>query len=150
MCAAMKSTAETSSGCSIQAFQISPVVTGTVVSRLTRWIMLDQVVDRLLAAEDGFVADDDAVDVAMPAGEIDDRARFRARCGLVFLSIQAPTVTRRPNSAAIAGHQFGAAGRRIGADRARVGREQLAGRRGSARRVARVPLSGCAEPSNGA
>ena len=40
MCAAMKSTAETSSGCSIHTFQISPVVTGTVVERLTRWIFL--------------------------------------------------------------------------------------------------------------
>ena len=34
MCAAMKSTAETSSGCSIQTFQISPVVTGTEVCAL--------------------------------------------------------------------------------------------------------------------
>jgi hypothetical protein len=35
----MKSTADTSSGCSIQTFQISPVVTGTVTERLTRWII---------------------------------------------------------------------------------------------------------------
>ena len=40
MCAAMKSTAEASSGWSIQTVQISPVVTGTGLWRLTRWMIL--------------------------------------------------------------------------------------------------------------
>ena len=60
MWAAMKSTAETSSGWSIQTFQISPVVTGTEVSRLTRWIVLHQLVGQSrLAAVDRLVADHD-------------------------------------------------------------------------------------------
>ena len=41
------------------------------------------------------------------------------------LSIQAPTVTRRPNSRGDAGHQFDAAGGRIGADGAGQRRQQL-------------------------
>ena len=36
MWAAMKSTADASSGCSIQTVQISPVVTGTGLCRFTR------------------------------------------------------------------------------------------------------------------
>ena len=38
MCAAMKSTAEASSGWSIQTVQISPVVTGTGLDLFTRWM----------------------------------------------------------------------------------------------------------------
>ena len=40
MCAAMKSTAEASSGWSIQTVQISPVVTGTGLDRFTFWMSL--------------------------------------------------------------------------------------------------------------
>ena len=121
----MKSTAEASSGCSIQAFQISPVVTGTEVSRLTRWILRISSLDGLVAAVDRLVADHDAVDVAVLAREIDRRRESRARCARSFLSIQAPTETRRPNSWAIVGHELGAAGRRIGADLPGVGRDRL-------------------------
>jgi hypothetical protein len=69
----MKSTEEASSGCSSQMFQISPVVTGTLVWRFDPLDELDEVGDLLLAAIDGFVADDDAVDVAVAAGELDRR-----------------------------------------------------------------------------
>ena len=63
---------------------------------------LDQVFDLLLAAVDGLVADDDTVDVAVALGEVDRRIISRSLRS-EFLSIQAPTVTLRPNSAAIGG-----------------------------------------------
>ena len=85
MCAAMKSTADTSSGCSIQTCQISPVVTGTFGRALDVLDHRDQVGDRLLAAVDRFVADDDAVDVAVALGEFDHRADFALVALLVLV-----------------------------------------------------------------
>ena len=124
MCAAMKSTAETSSGCSIQTCQISPVVTGTLVERFTRWISLDEIGHLLLAAEDGFVADDDAVDVAVALGEIDDRMDFALVAVLIFVD---PRTGRDAKSelGRDAGHEFYAAGRGIGANRARERRQHF-------------------------
>ena len=45
----------------------------------------DQVADLLLAAVDGFVADDDAVDVAVALGEFDHRADFALVALLVLV-----------------------------------------------------------------
>ena len=63
---------------------------------------LDQVLDLLLAAVDGLVADDDADDIAVAPRQI-DRGLDLALVALGSLSIQAPTITFRPNSAAIGG-----------------------------------------------
>ena len=122
--AAMKSTADASSGCSIQAFQISPVVTGTEVSRLTRWILLMSSSVVCSPRIDRLVADHDAVDVAMLAGEIDDGAHF----ALVALGVLVDPGADRNAQAELAGdlgHELGAAGRRIGADHPGVGRDGL-------------------------
>ena len=56
----------------------------------------------------GFVADDDGVDVAVLAGQLERGADFRVVAVLVLFA-PAPTVTFMPNSAAIGRHQFGAA-----------------------------------------
>ncbi len=76
---------------------------------------IDQVFDLLLAAIDRFVADDDADHVAVALGEIDGGLDL-ALVALGFLSIQAPTVTFRPNSAAIGGTSSTALGRGVQAD----------------------------------
>ena len=99
----MKSTAEASSGCSIQTVQISPVVTGTGLDRFTLWMSLIRSSTLMSVRRRGFVADDDGVDVAVVPREIERRADFPLVARLVSLSIQAPTVTFSPNSAAIGG-----------------------------------------------
>ena len=84
----------------------------------------DQVGDLLLAAVDGFVADDDAVDVAVALGEIDHRADFALVAVLVLVD---PGADRDAQAefGGDAGHQFDAAGGRIGADGAGQRRQQL-------------------------
>ena len=85
---------------------------------------LDQVVDGHLGAQRGFVADDDGVDVAVMAGEIERRADF----ALVALLVLVDPGADRDLQAEFGGdrrHQLGAAGRRIGADGARIGRDSL-------------------------
>ena len=85
---------------------------------------LDQVVDGHLGAQRGFVADDDGVDVAVVAGEIESGADF----ALVALLVLVDPGADRDLQAELGGdrrHELGAAGRRIGADGARVGRDSL-------------------------
>src|ERR1700687_1791424 len=76
---------------------------------------LHQVADLLLAAVNGFVADDDAVDVAMALGEIDHRGDFAFVAVFIFVD---PGADRdaEPGFGGEAGHQFYAAGGRISAD----------------------------------
>ena len=84
--------------------------------------LADQLIDRLLAAVDRLVADHDAVDVAMLAGEVDDGAQL----ALVALGVLVdPGADRDPQAELLGdrGHELGAAGRRIGADHAGVGRD---------------------------
>ena len=71
---------------------------------------LDQVADLLLAAVDGFVADDDAVDVAVALGEIDRRADFALVALLILVD---PGADRDPQAelGGDAGHELDAAGR---------------------------------------
>ena len=85
---------------------------------------LDQVVDLLLAAEDRFVADDDAVDVAVALGEVDRGLDL----ALVAIGVLVDPGADRDLQAELGGdrrHQFVASGRRIEADRARHRRQLL-------------------------
>ena len=85
---------------------------------------LDQVVDGHLGAQRGFVADDDGVDVAVVAGEVERGADF----ALVALLVLVDPGADRDLQAEFGGdrrHELGAAGRRIGADGARIGRDSL-------------------------
>ena len=85
---------------------------------------LDQVLDLLLAAVDGFVADHDAVDVAVALGKLDRRLHFAFVAVGILVDpgadgdLQAGFVRDRR-------HQFDAAGRGIEADRARQRRQRL-------------------------
>ena len=83
----------------------------------------DQVGDRLLAAVDRFIADDDAVDVAVALGEVDHRADFALVALLVLVD---PGADRHPQAELLgnAGHQLDAAGRRISTDGAGQRRQQ--------------------------
>ena len=79
---------------------------------------LDQVVDLLLAAVNGFVADDDADDVAVALGEVDRGLDL----ALVAVGILVDPGADRDLEAELGGdrrHQFDAAGRGVEADRAR-------------------------------
>ena len=123
MCAAMKSTAEASSGCSSQTFQISPVVTGTFTSRFTRWIysMSSSV---LISSRSRFVADDDRANIAVVPGKFDDVFDFLLVAILEFIDPRArrdleAEFVRDPR------YELKAAGRSIGADRMRVGRNDF-------------------------
>ena len=89
-------------GWSLQTVQISPVVTGTGLIALDALDDLDELVDRLVRPQRGLVADHDRVDVAVAAGERDGGLDFPL-VAASFLSIQMPSVTLSPNSAAIAG-----------------------------------------------
>ena len=85
---------------------------------------LDQVVDGHLGAQRGFVADDDGVDVAIVAGEIESGADFAL---VAFLVLVDPGADRdlKPELSGDRRYELGAACRRIGADGARVGRDSL-------------------------
>ena len=102
MCAAMKSTAEASSGWSIQTFQISPVVTGTWARSLHALDELDQVVDVHLVAQIVSLPTTMALTLLLCRAR-SSAERISRSLRSLFLSIQAPTVTFRPNSAAIGG-----------------------------------------------
>ena len=84
----------------------------------------DQVAHLLLAAVDGFVADDDAVDIAVALGEFDHRADFTLVALLVLVD---PGADRGPQAefSGDAGHQLDAAGGRIGTDGAGQRRQLL-------------------------
>ena len=85
---------------------------------------LDEVGDALVAAEDGFVADDDAFDVAVAAGQVDRRSDL----ALVALLVLVDPGADRDVQAEFGGngrHQLDAAGRGIEPDRARDRREHL-------------------------
>ena len=85
---------------------------------------LDQVVDLLLAAENGFVADDDAVDVAVALGKVDRRLDL----ALVAIGILVDPGADRDLQAELGGdrrHQFDATGRGVETDRARDRRQLL-------------------------
>ena len=100
------------------------MVTGTGLDCLASLIKGDELVDGQFAAVNGFVADDDRVNVAVMPRQIERRADLPLDCDLILavvLLIQAPTVTLRPNSAAIGGTSSGTAGRRIGANRPGMG-----------------------------
>jgi hypothetical protein len=86
--------------------------------------LADQLVDGLVAAIDGLVADNDAVDVAMLAGEVDDSGQF----ALVALAVPVNPGAHRnlePEFPGDLGDEFGPAGRGIGPDHAGVGRDGL-------------------------
>ena len=72
----MKSTAEASSGCSIQTVQISPVVTGTLARALDPLDDRDQFADARFAAQIVSLPTMMRVDVAVVAGEFDRRTDF--------------------------------------------------------------------------
>ena len=85
---------------------------------------LDQVVDLLLAAENGFVADDDAVDVAVALGKADRRLDL----ALVAIGILVDPGADGDLQAELGGdrrHQFDATGRGVETDRARDRRQLL-------------------------
>ena len=85
---------------------------------------LDQVVDLLLAAENGFVADDDAVDVAVALGEADRRLDL----ALVAIGILVDPGADGDLQAELGGdrrHQFDATGRGIETNRAGDRRQLL-------------------------
>ena len=85
---------------------------------------VDQVFDLLLAAVDGFVADDDAVDVAVALGERDRGIDL----ALVAVGILVDPGADRDLEAELGGdrrHQFDAAGRGVETDRARQRRQLL-------------------------
>ncbi len=85
---------------------------------------LDQVFDLLLAAEDGFVADDDAVDVAVALGERDRGLDL----ALVAVGVLVDPGADGDFEAELGGdrrHQFDATGRGVETDRARDRRQLL-------------------------
>ena len=84
----------------------------------------NQVAHLLVAAINRFVADDNAVDVAVAFGEIDHRADFALVALVVLVD---PGADRDPQAefGGDAGHQFDAAGGRISADGAGQRRQHL-------------------------
>src|SRR5207248_9968527 len=85
---------------------------------------LDQVLDLLLAAVDGFVADHDAVDVAYALGKLDRPLHF----AFVAVGILVDPGADRDLQAGFVRdrwHQLDATGRGIQADRARQRRQRL-------------------------
>ena len=84
----------------------------------------DEVVDRLVAAQDGLVADHDRVDVAVALGERDRGCDLALVARLVLVD---PHADRDPDAefGGNAGHELDAAGRRIGANGARIRAQQL-------------------------
>ena len=85
---------------------------------------LDQVADLLLAAEDGFVADDDSVDVAVALCEIDDRMDFALVTILILVDPGAGRDTQS-EFGRDAGHKLHAARRGIRTNGARERRQHL-------------------------
>jgi len=102
MCAAMKSTAEASSGWSIQAVQFSPVVTGTGLDFFTLWMILMR--SSTLVSVRNIVSLPTTMALTLLLWAARSSAeRISRSLRSWFLSIQAPTVTLSPNSAAIGG-----------------------------------------------
>ena len=86
--------------------------------------LLDQFGNGLIGAVNGFVADEDAVDVAVALGKVDHRGDFALVS--IFMLVD-PGADCHPQTEFLgdAGHQFDSAGRRIGADGSRQRREHL-------------------------
>src|SRR4029077_16132550 len=76
------------------------------------------------AAEDGFVADDDSVDVTVAFGEIDHRMDFAVVTILILVDPGAGRDTQS-EFGRDAGHEFSPAGRRIRTNGARERRQHL-------------------------
>ena len=85
MCAAMKSTAEASSGWSIQAVQISPVVTGTGLERFTRWMSLMRSSTLISARSIVSLPTTMALTLLLVAGEVERGADFPLVAVLVLV-----------------------------------------------------------------
>ncbi len=120
----MKSTDEASSGMLEPDIPDLACGHGNIDRSLDALDQLDQVLDLLLAAVDGFVADHDAVDVAVALGEIDRRQHL----ALVAVGILVDPGADRDLETGLVGdrrHQFDAAGRRIEPDRAGQRRQRL-------------------------
>ncbi len=79
---------------------------------------LDEIADLLLAAENRFVPDNDAIDVAVAFRELDHRA-YLALIAILVLVDPRSCGDAQAELRGDAGHEFDAAGRRIRADRAR-------------------------------
>src|ERR1700691_1014467 len=103
ICAAMKSTAEASSGWSIQTVQISPVDTGTGLERFTLWMSLMRSSTLISARSVVSLPTMMALFLGDPGSDGDFQAEFRGD----------------------GRHQLGAAGSRIGTDRPRIGSDRL-------------------------
>ena len=98
----MKSTAEASSGWSIQTVQISPVVTGTGLCRFTFW--MSWIRSSTLISARSVVSLPTTMALTLLLWRASSSAeRISRSLRSLSLSIQAPTVTLRPNSAAIGG-----------------------------------------------
>ena len=85
---------------------------------------LDQVGNGLLAAVDGFVADEDAVDVAVAVGEVDDRTDLALVTVFVLIDPGADGHAQA-EFGCDSGHHLDPGGRRIGANRPRQRRQKL-------------------------
>ena len=85
---------------------------------------LDELVDRLLAAVDGLVADHERVDVAVLAGKLDGRAHL-PRIALFVLVDPGPDGDLEVELVGDRRHELDAGGRGIGADRPGIGCDGL-------------------------
>ena len=98
----MKSTAEASSGWSIQTVQISPVVKGTGLDRFTFW--MSSIRAGTVISARNVVSLPTTMASTLLLWRASSRAERISRSLRAWsLSIQAPTVTLSPNSAAIGG-----------------------------------------------
>ena len=120
----MKSTAETSSGWSIQAGPDFTCGDRNRARSLHPLDELDKIVGADLGTEHGFVADHDGVDVAVAAGEVESGMDFPLVADIVLADPGADG-DFETEFGGDRRHELGAAGRRIRADRARIRRDRL-------------------------
>ncbi len=85
---------------------------------------LDELVDRALAAVDGLVADDEPVDIAVLAGELDGRAHL-SRVAVLVPVDPGPDGDLQVELVGDRRHELDAGGRGIGADRLGIGCDGL-------------------------
>ncbi len=103
-----------------QTSQVSPVVTGTGLARLTRWMMEISSSTDFSAAQHGLVADHDGAHVAVAASERDRGLDFPLIASFVFVD---PDTERHAQTefGGDPGNQFHTGGRGIGSDGTGVG-----------------------------